>query len=456
MTYTVQTFQPFGRPSSGVGATSESLGPVLRKSLIVSFLSAVLVASMAVGLQAPASATPDNFVPKAGPAFNAPYGKPHEVRRLIRQLNRTIDSVPKKQKIRIASWNVRSGSIVASLIRAHQKRKISVQVVMDRHNFNPNNPNVDVARLKEGLKKGNAKRSADMKSWVRRCKGSCRGKSGIAHTKFFLFSQVRSVPHVLMYGSYNATELGATIQWNDLYTIKRDVGRYITFENVHAQMASDKPRKQGLVNYDDGVTLTTFYPFKGSGAVGDPVIDTLNAVSCTGAATRGGRTRLRIAQTSMWGDRGIAIARKLASMRKQGCNIRLVYAMFGNRVLKILRSAGVPLTHLAYDANGDKIYDRYVHMKAMTIRGHYGGNPDARVTFNGSANWTPVALASDEVLGRIYKGGVTNRYSKWIDHMFTSRPVAWGQDPNYARTLEREARAAGVDPYALIREESGR
>ncbi|WP_101525029.1 phospholipase D-like domain-containing protein [Nocardioides houyundeii] len=439
----------------------------MRKSFVVALLSVALMVSATLGLGSPALAkpakpAPDNFVPKSGPAFNDPYGKPQEVRRLIRQVNRTIDSVPKKQKIRIASWNVRSSSIVTSLIRAHQERKISVQVVMDRHNYNPNNPNADARRLIEGLKKGNKQRPKEMRSWVRKCISACRGKSGIAHTKFFLFSKVVKVPDVIMYGSYNATELGATIQWNDLYTIKRDTARYATFEKVFKQMARQKTVKQGLVGYTDGVIANGFYPFRGEGAVGDPVIDILKQVSCTGAATKNGRTRIRIAQTAMYGDRGIKIAKKLASLRKQGCNIRIVYAMFGNNVLKILRQAGVPLTHLAYDSNKDGVYDRYVHMKAMAISGNYGGNPAAKFTLNGSANWTPVALASDEVLGQVYKGGVTTKYMKWIDYMFTHRPKAWGADPNTpGKAAGRRALPGndttlieGVDPYALIKEEN--
>ena len=45
----------------------------------------------------------------------------------------------------------------------------------------------------------------------------------------------------------------------------------------------------------------------------------------------------------MYGDRGLALARKLAQMRRQGCNIRLVYAMFGGEVLRIMRAAKIPL-----------------------------------------------------------------------------------------------------------------
>ena len=451
---------------------------------MTSIVATLLVAVALTGLQAPASATPDKYVPKNGPAFNNPYGKEKDVRRLIRQVNRTIDSVPRGGKIRISAWNVRSRNITNALIRAHN-RKVSVQVVMDRANWNPNNPNIDAARLKAALKVGNKKRSADKKSYLRRCVGSCRGKYGIPHSKFFLFNKVkakkggtvRTVRWVTMFGSYNATELGATIQWNDLYTIKNQYDRWKTFENVFYEMVRDKPRKQGFVGYDDGSVYTYFYPFNGTGAESDPDLAVLNQISCTGAATRSGRTRIRIAQTAMYGDRGLRLAKKLAQLQRQGCGIRLVYAMFGNQVLKVLRDANVPLTHLAYDANEDGIYDRYVHMKSMAVSGNFNGNPAAKITWNGSANWTSVALASDEVVGVVRKKWVTNRYMQWIDYMFTHRPAAWGpQHPSnnvsaptgrptigsqgsmtqeqYAAMVEKRAKKRGVDPYALIKEEN--
>ena len=72
-------------------------------------VATALVAVSLSGVTAPASATPDHFVPPNGPAFNNPYGKPGEVRRLIRHVNRTIDSVPRGGQIRISAWNVRSG-----------------------------------------------------------------------------------------------------------------------------------------------------------------------------------------------------------------------------------------------------------------------------------------------------------------------------------------------------------
>ncbi|SEC67039.1 PLD-like domain-containing protein [Nocardioides exalbidus] len=466
---------------------------------MIILVATALVAVTLAGAPAqakPKGGTPEKYVPKSGPAFNNPYGKQDSVRRLIMQVNKTIDSVPRGGKIRISAWNVRSAAITNALIRAHQ-RKVSVQVVMDRANWNPNNPNQDAARLAAALKQGNKKRSKSDKSFLRRCIGSCRGKHGIPHSKFFLFNKVRvqrggkkspvkTVRWVTMYGSYNATELGATIQWNDLFTIKNDEPRYKNFLDVFNQMTKDTPIKNPVTGYDDGVIATGFYPYIGKGITGDPIMDVLNQVSCKGATTNAsGTTRIRIAQTSMYGDRGLALANKIAQLKRQGCNIRLVYAMFGNEVLRIMRAAKVPLTHLAYDNNDDGLYDRYVHMKSMAISGNYAGDPGAKIVWNGSANWTSVAIASDEVVGIVRQKWVTNRYMQWIDYMFTHRPAAWGPEhpgnnassptgrvtagsldslntyearvaatDAYDAMVEQRAKERGVDPYALIKEEN--
>ncbi len=111
------------------------------------------------------TATPDNYTPPPGVRFNNPLGSEDSRRNIIRHLIRTIDSVPKKEQIHIASWNVRSDAIIDALIRAHVRRKVSVRVVMDRLNANPTNPNFGVNRLENALKIGNGKRKQANKSF---------------------------------------------------------------------------------------------------------------------------------------------------------------------------------------------------------------------------------------------------------------------------------------------------
>lgn len=445
---------------------------VLRKIAVV--LVPFLVASVLVVLGgSPATSDkPKNpspkYTPAAGPTFNNPYGTKKSRRAIIRKLLRTIDSVPRREEIRIASWNVRSPEIATALIRA-KKRGVSVQVVMDRSNWREDNPNPDAARLYRELKKGNKHRKVERRSWLRQCRGACRGPHGIAHSKFFLFSEAGKAENVVIYGSNNATELAATIQWNDIYTRVNRPDEYAEFLSVFNEMAVDhRPPGGGFRQWEHGGYTSIFYPYSGKDVPKtDPVMDVLNKVRCKGATGgRGvnGRTKIRISQTAMYGDRGITIAHRLAQMHRRGCNIRIVYAMFGNEVLRILRQAGrggVPLTHLAWDRNEDGIYDRYVHMKTMTVSGVYDGRTDATLTINGSANWTHVALASDEVIGVLRQAKPNRVYANWIDYLFTHRPASWGpkvigvaSDPDTVEGgMERRVGGTAPDPYALIKRE---
>jgi phosphatidylserine/phosphatidylglycerophosphate/cardiolipin synthase-like enzyme len=444
-----------------------------RKIAIV--LAPLLVASMLVvlgGSQA-AAAKPKQpkprFTPAAGATFNNPYGGTAARRAIMRKLLRTIDSVPRGEEIRIASWNVRSHNIASALLRA-KKRRVSVQIVMDRSNWMETNPNPDAARLYRELKKGNKHRRLERRSWLRQCRGACRGPHGIAHTKFFLFSKAGEAENVVIYGSNNATELAADIQWNDIFTRVNKPDEYAEFLSVFNEMAvGRKPKGGGYRVWNHGSFTSVFYPYAGKAAPkGDPAMDALSRIRCKGATTPGsrGRTKIRIAQTAMYGERGIAIAHRLAQMKRRGCDIRIVYAMFGNEVLRILRReagpGGIPLTHLAWDRNEDGIYDRYVHMKTMAVRGVFDGNTNASLTINGSANWTPVALASDEVIGVLTQSKTTRTYIRWIDFLFTHRPASWGKesigvasgvDDAVEGGMERRAGSTAPDPYALIKKE---
>jgi hypothetical protein len=442
------------------------LAPCLIASVLVAAPSATAAGPTAASAAIAAKPKPDKpktkkYTPASGPTFNNPYGPVASRRAIIRKLLNTIDAVPRRGHIRIASWNIRSHNITAALLRAH-RRGVSVQAVMDRLNWNSENPNPDAAKLKAGLKKKQKKRKPANKSWLRQCGGACRGPHGIAHTKFFLFSKAGKAKDIVIYGSNNATELAAEIQWNDVYTRVNKPQEYAEFESVFKEMARDKkPKRGGYRSFTHGKFQSIFYPYAGKAApTKDPALDVLSKVRCTGATGgRGfqGRTKIRIAQTAMYGERGIAIAKRLAQMHRRGCDIRLVYAMFGNEVLRIMRQeAGrpIPMTHLAWDRNEDGIYDRYVHMKTIAISGVYNGKTDAMVTVNGSANWTPVSLVSDEVIGVLKYPRATRQYINWIDYLFKHRPASWGVEGIGVTATGVDRRRAGVvDPYALIKQE---
>ncbi|MBC9733374.1 phospholipase D-like domain-containing protein [Nocardioides marmotae] len=404
---------------------------------------------------------PLKYTPPQGVRVNNPLGDREARRRIIGHLIRTVQSVPGREKIRIASWNVRSDDLVDALIAAH-RRGVSVRVVMDRLNANKDNVNEGVNRMQAVFKTKEANRKASMKSDVRKCVSSCRSRSGIAHTKFFLFSKAGKAKDVVIYGSNNATDLAAHGQWNDVFTITGKPNIYAEFDHVFNQMRRDKPVKQPYVSYQHGKYTSYFYPHRGAGTEADPLLRDLNDIVCagaTGGTGTNGYTKIRIAQTSMHGDRGKAIAERLRTMWQRGCDIKIVYAVFGNNVLKILRNTSrgpVPMRHIAQDFNLDGVYDRYLHMKYMAVSGRYQGATDAEVTWNGSANWTGVALASDEIVMRIFDAGVRRTYADWVDYLYAN-PPRYSSSPKVQERLAAQASLArrslvarGGNPYAGI------
>jgi len=444
--------------------------PPARASVLTALTSLLAALALLAGpLAVPADAA--RYTPAAGVRTNNPLGDRDARRAIIGHVIRSIDAVPRKGQIRIASWNVRSDAVVDALIRAHSKRKVGVKVVMDRLNANPTNPNRGVNRLQQALKKGNGSRPPALRSGLRKCVSACRGPSGIAHSKFFLFSQAGSAKWVVMNGSFNATDLAAHAQWNDIYTIRGRKAVYQEMRTVFSQMWRDENVKQAYRHRSFGKGLTTMvYPWRGRGTQGDPVLKEFSKISCKGARNTGnGRTKIRISMTSWHGERGKKIAWAVRRKQNAGCNVKIVYAVAGNEVLRILRREGprpVPLRQITQDFNGDGVYDRYLHTKVLTVRGRYGSDRRATMTLNGSANWSPAALASDEVLIRLQGAGPLKQYNAFVERLFRnppprSRPVAKSSGARAAgpgapvvlpEHLPLGSRVDGVDPYAKLQE----
>lgn len=420
---------------------------------------------------------PDHYKVKAGVRFNDPYSRDgHPWNNVRRQIIRTINSTVRGDHIRIASWNIRGKAYTDSLIKAHQ-RGVSVGVLMDWGNANPKAPNPDVARMARAFKgSGNNKRKPAQRSFLIKCHSSCRHAHGIPHSKFFLFDHVGSQNWITMYGSNNATDVAAHQQWNDLYTFVNKGGVYSDFLSIFKQMKKDKNHANSFTSFNLGKTLTlNFYPYRGKGATGDPDLQRLNQIRCggaTGGTGTNGRTKVRLAQDAILGNRGIKIAQRLVQMRKRGCDIRLIYSLLGGKVRNVLKAGGVHMLQYSYDSNRDGMYDIYLHMKTIAISGNFRGKGDTQVVFNGTANWTSVALASDEVVAKIDSKRITKKYINWIDYLYDHRPSSWGP-VNLApvvvagggiegRTIIEDGRPEvrkvtvppkKVDPYAIMRQD---
>lgn len=411
-----------------------------------------------------------NFHPAPGATFNDPYNRgPYHATAIRTKAIRSINSAPRGSLIRVAMFNFRSPSYTNALVRAHQ-RGVQIQFIMFAGNDTKAQGNPDPGILRREFRKGNAKLPAAKRSWFRECQGSCRGWGGIVHLKFFTFSQVgtsaNSPKWVVMYGSNNATDVAVHQQWNDWYTFTRQQNIYDDFGKIFTQAARDKGmysayRKFSFPDAKPGPTTISFYPYTGAQAKkqGDPVLAELNQIRCTGSTVKGsgGHTRIRIAQDAISQARGLTIAKRLATMKRRGCDIKIVYTLMGGNVKQILSAAHIPMVHYAYYNVDQGEYTMYLHAKDMTVEGVYGGQTNAFVTFNGTANWTPLPLHSDEIVGEIHDRATTVAYTNWINWLLGHRPGWWPTSNSTSGTTGRMMVPDGATvhtsnhPYALIK-----
>jgi hypothetical protein len=410
-------------------------------------LIVAITAFLVPGLDGPANAaTPDHYNPRPGVTFNNPLGNRAHQRAIFNKIIRSINSSPRGSDIRIFTWNYLTSDGTDALLRA-QRRGVRIEVLMDASN-NTEIPNQPFRRLRAGLHNFNAHVKKDRHSWARTCRHSCRGTGGVAHSKFYLFSQVGSVPRVVMLGSANFTKASTANQWNDITTHVRSKAIWGFANKIFDQASHDRPVRPPFAARAFGNVRLMFFP---KGGAPDPVMRLLNQVKCHDAAnTRSHRTRLRIAPDVIRTGRGLALARKVRSLWNNGCDIRIGYTVMGMDAGQVLRNpAGrgpVPMKHLVQDFNGDGEFDNYFHLKAMSIVGNVGKDRSNYVVLNGSANWSSLAGTSDENIGIYWSRSRTLRYQEHLNYWYTHFPKSRPATTTTPATLaDRSARQAGPD-----------
>jgi hypothetical protein len=321
---------------------------------------------------------------------------------------RTRSGLPRigNGSIRIATWSFDDWNIAKALVAA-RKRGVSVQIVAAKA------ANRDHAawhwlrdRLGQRLFRPGAKTTRDKVSFARVCKGACRGPGGTPHSKYFLFDNVgpRHTRKVTFQTSSNLTSMAYQGQWNQAQVMYSSAV-YDDFLHVFRQTRIGKPLANPYyVKSHGGTVVDYFFPRPQAKAAQDPVMQILNGVTCRGAVTANGRTKIRILQYAIYGDRGVWIAKKLRLLWRGGCDIAIIYAVSSRPVLSILRSGAgrgpIPMKQsVVKDAWGNIV--KYNHSKWMTIRGHWFRSTEAYETFSGSANWANLAFGDDEQMQRI-------------------------------------------------------
>ncbi|WP_408898721.1 phospholipase D-like domain-containing protein [Nocardioides sp. R1-1] len=376
------------------------------------------------------------YVVTPGVTFNHPFKK-RKRGAIHRKIVKTLKNVEAGQTIRLMTWNFDSPYLARKFIAAH-KRGASVQIIMARGLAMAQGPGRSYPVLRNALKKGNADRPKELRSWIRTCAATCRGKGGAMHSKLMLVSKSGATNFIVMQGSGNFTGSAAVNQFNDWTTITENQAVYDGWMQMWAQARRDK--SYPALRFTVGNITSIFAPHRGEV---DPALKVLNKVQCQGATNTGtGRTKLRIAN-AVWGDeRGAVIANKVRQLHNEGCDIQVVFMMMSGKIRGILR--GVPAKQMVYitGATANKFKDRYVHLKGMTVKGNVDGRPDGNMVLSSSENWTKLGWSSDEQ-NVIFQddAALTDKYISWIEMIYRIAP----------RTLANYVNSADPDPTVRVK-----
>lgn len=382
------------------------------------------------------SPTPDRYNPPQGSKFSHAFQKGSSYR-IRNHLVRTINSVPSGSQIRILSWSFASKNLREALVAA-KRRGVSVQIIMSL----PEDPSLsDYGKLKKLFGGDRWKKNSLRGSWVYACNRSCRGVGGTMHAKVFMFSQAASTRWLVMSGSGNMTDYAAQMQWNQLYTtINKPL--YDKMQGIFYQAKRDVPVSPRLATFTFPTTTFWMTPLNGNTSKSDFIYKALENVRCTGAATKTGRTKIRIAMYVWRDDRGDWMARRIRQLWNQGCDIKVIYAIMGNRNKAILYNpAGrgrIPLRQtIQVDEEHRPVW--YLHQKYIAIAGRIGASTKAFEVYQGSFNFSDLGMHSDENMQKVYG------YGYWLPYEVDFNQV-WKQ---------RETRAPNPNSYVLQVERIG-
>jgi hypothetical protein len=333
--------------------------------------------------------------------INSTWGGPRLANGLPKSTNGTI---------RIATWSFKDWGIARALVAA-RARGVSVQLVAARSR-NKQNPQWRFLQRKLGTRLARPGQPATVNqvSFARTCRGACRGRGGTPHAKYFLFTNVGPyhAKNTVIQTSMNLTQMGYAGQWNQA-EVSHNPDVYNDFLTIYKQSRLGVPVAAPHRIFTHGNVTDEFFPYHATSRT-DPVMRLLRPVSCSngGVGTAGNRTRIRIINYSIYGPRGVWIAKRLRQLWNAGCDIKMIYAVSSRPVVSILRNGSgrgrIPLRQSVI-TNSRREIVKYNHSKWLTIEGNYGGKPGQYLLMSGSANFSLFAFSGDEQLQTI-----RNRY----------------------------------------------
>jgi phosphatidylserine/phosphatidylglycerophosphate/cardiolipin synthase-like enzyme len=410
--------------------------------------------------------------------FNVPepWGGDKANYRIVRTVERAIRRTPRGQVIHISTYLLDRDKSVSSLIAAC-RRGVEVRVILDEDIVNRNSRRLITAlngdnvpdrnrdgradrgpragrcnrplkgsaggmRVRPHVKLFNARQARrslsvptnDSVTWgrdgsyVKVCKGSCRGKGGNMHSKFFLFSKSGKARHVVMVSSSNLNRGGAELGWNDMYVAKRRAGLYRGFKRMHRAMSEDIKAGARKVEVKDGPFVARFFPMRNASKRTDPTMHDLRRIKCRSAF---GKTSIHVSMFYWKGKRGAYILDKLVSLARHGCKVRIIYGApsrkLAERMRDLARKHVIDLWDSRWDHNNDGFNEVRTHAKYVLVRGTVGRDRSSHHVWTGSQNWVGGSLfRSDETtlnikLKSAYKSYVRN----WVNIRKHSRRLPY-------------------------------
>lgn len=264
------------------------------------------------------------------------------------------------------------------------------------------------------------------RSYVKVCKGSCRGKGGNMHSKFFLFTNTGRARNVVMVSSSNLNRGGAQLGWNDMFVVKGRKKLYAGFKSMHRAMTEDIRATADKVEVRDGPFVARFFPMRNASKATDPTMQDLRRIRCSSAL---GRTQVHVSMFYWKGARGAYILDKLVSLARSGCQVRIIYGApsiaLAERMRNLARNHVIDLWDSRWDHNEDGFNEVRTHAKYVLVRGTVGSNRKARQVWTGSQNWVGGSLfRSDELTLNIATPGAYRSYLR-----------NWTQIRNHSRRL---------------------
>jgi phosphatidylserine/phosphatidylglycerophosphate/cardiolipin synthase-like enzyme len=385
--------------------------------------------------------TASAYTPEGGARFNDPSGGKRAQDRSMSHIRRTIDSTPHTAIIRIASYSHDRRDITDALIRAC-RRGVAVQVVL-----NDNWTSSATRRLRRLVgtridphwddtcnprKRPEDETSTEQPyphpSFVRVCDGGCRVNHASQHIKFYLFSRAGRASNVVMFGSTNTTGFAAKVHWNDLFTLRNQGAMFADYSTVFRELAEDERVADPFRVFRHGRYVTEFGPKPAARTdrSEDPIVQRLAKIRCRAQDGTGirGRTALRVKMYAWVGDRGRYLARKVANLRRDGCNVRAILSQSSSGVRQLLRRGGVTMRSADLNLDGnrdtgfnDTPWEQFTHEKWMSVNGTWDGR-GRRIVWTGSENWSDRSLNNDEMTVLVPGVGPYRAYSRHFEYVW--------------------------------------